>query len=194
MLFCGVVALLGPAAGQPPPRGGPFGPPPGFRPPPRDSGFLLIDLTLTRRDHDRAHDALAAYDDAVRKATAEARKELLAKMKDILPESEMKKFQDELAAVPLIAPPLPGPRGVPEDDLVTRLLAFDKNGDGRVTADELPERMRGLIEQGDKNKDGALDVEEIRQLAAERARPVGPPGRGGRGPGLPPPGRGGRGG
>jgi len=193
LLLAGTGTLLVPAIGQPP-RGFPPGPPPGRRPPPRGSDFLLDDLPLTRRDRDRAHVALAAYDEAVRKATTEARKELLTKMKDILPEAELKRFRDELAAVPLVAAVPPGPRGIPADDLVARLLAFDANGDGRITADELPERMRGLIAQGDKNGDGALDIEEIRQLAAERGQgPPGGPGRGGRGQGPPPGGRGGRG-
>src|SRR4051794_40741049 len=65
-------------------------------------------------------------------------------------------------------PPGPGqgPRGVPADDLVERVMAFDKNKDGKVTREELPERMHHLIEQGDTNKDGALDRDELRALAA----------------------------
>jgi EF hand domain-containing protein len=51
------------------------------------------------------------------------------------------------------------------DDVVERIMAFDKNKDGKVTRDELPERMHHLIEQGDSNKDGALDKDEIRELA-----------------------------
>jgi hypothetical protein len=53
------------------------------------------------------------------------------------------------------------------DDVVERIMAFDKNKDGKVTRDELPERMHYLIEQGDSNKDGALDRDEIRKLAAK---------------------------
>ena len=34
-------------------------------------------------------------------------------------------------------------------------MAFDKNKDGKVTKDELPERMHHLIDLGDTNKDGA---------------------------------------
>ena len=48
------------------------------------------------------------------------------------------------------------------------------NMDGPALRDELPERMHGLIDQGDLNKDGALDREELRQLAARLER-QGPP-------------------
>ncbi len=190
-LLGGSLLLLDPVAGQPPPRGGPPGRPGGpggpgrFPPPPQGSERLLDELSLTRRERDRAHDALAAYDDTVRKATEQALKDLLVKMKDVLPEGEFKKFKDELDTVPFVAPLPPGPRGVPEDDLVARLMAFDKNNDGLITIDELPERMHSLFEQGDKNKDGVLDLTEIKQLAKERSQPLpgrGGPGRGGQGP------------
>src|SRR5262249_53897374 len=56
-------------------------------------------------------------------------------------------------------------RGISEDQIVERLLSFDKNNDGVITKEELPERLQSLIEKGDTNKDGALDKEEIRKLA-----------------------------
>jgi hypothetical protein len=52
------------------------------------------------------------------------------------------------------------------DEIVERIMSFDKNNDGKITADELPERMQHLIALGDTNKDGALDRDEIRKLAA----------------------------
>ncbi len=55
------------------------------------------------------------------------------------------------------------------DDIVERIMSFDKNKDGKITKDELPERMQYLIEKGDTNKDGALDKEEIKKLAADLA-------------------------
>jgi len=61
-------------------------------------------------------------------------------------------------------------------------MAFDKNKDGKVTKEELPERMHSLLERGDTNKDGALDREELKALAA-RLEQDGPP----RGPAGPPP-------
>jgi hypothetical protein len=52
------------------------------------------------------------------------------------------------------------------DDVVERIMSFDKNKDGKVTRDELPERMHHLIALGDTNKDGALDRAEIKKLAS----------------------------
>src|SRR5690242_16347443 len=59
----------------------------------------------------------------------------------------------------LLIPDTPNPVSV--DDIVERIMSFDKNKDGKVTKDELPERMHHLIEQGDTNKDGALDRDEV---------------------------------
>jgi hypothetical protein len=74
--------------------------------------------------------------------------------------------------------------GLTTDQIVERLMAFDKNKDGKVTKDELPERMQGLIAKGDTNKDGALDKDEIRKMANTLGRDTfaGEFGRG-RGPG-----------
>jgi hypothetical protein len=65
------------------------------------------------------------------------------------------------------------PARVSVDDIVERIMAFDKNKDGKVSRDELPERMHHLIALGDTNKDGALDREEIRKLANTLATALG---------------------
>jgi hypothetical protein len=57
-----------------------------------------------------------------------------------------------------------GPRGISVDEMVERIMAFDKTKKGKVTKEELPERMHHLIALGDTNKDGALDKDEIRKL------------------------------
>ena len=90
--------------------------------------------------------------------------------------------------------PRPGlvrPSPLSVDEVVGRIMAFDKNKDGKVTRDELPERMHHLITLGDTNKDGALDRDEIKKLVAARATAPGPFGFRtqtrvgfGRGPGL----------
>src|SRR5215471_16588756 len=66
-------------------------------------------------------------------------------------------------------PGLVRPAPISVDDIVERIMAFDKNKDGKVTRDELPERMHHLIALGDTNKDGALDRDEIKKLATTRA-------------------------
>ena len=48
--------------------------------------------------------------------------------------------------------------------VLERLTSFDANGDRRISRDELPERMQGLVARGDKNSDAALDPDEIRAL------------------------------
>ena len=49
--------------------------------------------------------------------------------------------------------------------IIERLLSFDANSDHRISRDELPERMQGLVARGDRNADAALDSDEIRTLA-----------------------------
>ena len=49
--------------------------------------------------------------------------------------------------------------------VVARLMSFDRNRDGKVAADELAERMEGLVARGDRNADGALDAAEVRTLS-----------------------------
>jgi hypothetical protein len=93
-------------------------------------------------------------------------------------------------------PPFPkkgGPfaRPLTVDQIVERIMAFDKNKDGKITIDELPERMQHLIALGDLDKNGALDRDEIRKLAVTLEAFTGLSGPGGPGglnpsPGLPP--------
>src|ERR1035438_3026209 len=63
-----------------------------------------------------------------------------------------------------------GEHGPSAAEMVKMLMAFDKNGDGKLQRSELPERMQGLFDRGDLNKDGVLTLDEIRKLAqAEQA-------------------------
>ena len=50
------------------------------------------------------------------------------------------------------------------DDVVARLMQFDRNSDFKLTFDELPERMRTLVVRGDKSDDLMLDAREIRWM------------------------------
>jgi len=79
---------------------------------------------------------------------------------------------------------LPAPSG---GDLVTRMMAFDKNKDGKLTKSEVTdERLHRLFDRADANKDGIVTKEELVALEAKEqttnrgGRPGfgGPPGGG----------------
>jgi tRNA-Thr(GGU) m(6)t(6)A37 methyltransferase TsaA len=51
-------------------------------------------------------------------------------------------------------------------DFAEFVMGFDRNDDGRVTKDEMPERMKErLLPRADANKDGALDRQEIKKFS-----------------------------
>jgi len=87
-------------------------------------------------------------------------------------------------------------RGADPSAFLDQIRSFDENKDGKVTKDELPERMYGLLDRHDSNEDGALDRKELEQIAeqfgagGDRRRE----GRSGQGPGGDGPGGEGRGG
>ena len=58
--------------------------------------------------------------------------------------------------------------------VIARLMSFDVNADHRISREELPERLQGLIARGDGNADAALDSNETRDLvnaaSSERTR------------------------
>ena len=57
--------------------------------------------------------------------------------------------------------------------VIEHVVSFDVNADGRISRDELPERMQELVARGDKNADTALDFDEIRTLVtAASSAPV----------------------
>lgn len=61
---------------------------------------------------------------------------------------------------------LAGPAGQLGDvnQMIEQLMQNDKNGDGKLSADELPGPMaQQLIQNGDKNRDGALSKDELTQ-------------------------------
>jgi len=63
------------------------------------------------------------------------------------------------------------------NDLVDTLFSFDKNKDGKLSKDEVPERMQGIFARADADKDGFLTREEVVKATAsqERRGPGGPP-------------------
>jgi hypothetical protein len=60
--------------------------------------------------------------------------------------------------------------GAVANDVVTRLMSFDRNNDGKIEKAELAERMYTVMDRGDANGDGCLDRTELLSLA--RAKPA----------------------
>ena len=82
------------------------------------------------------------------------------------------------------------------ETFVSRMLAFDKNGDGKLTKSELTDtRLQRLFDRADADKDGVVTREELTALATkERSNDDGFPGGGPGGFGPPGGGPGGPGG
>jgi len=75
--------------------------------------------------------------------------------------------------------------GGPGGNFGDRIMAMDANKDGKVTKDELPERMQRILQRADTNKDGGIDKAEADALSAQfggrgQGRPAGTPPGGGR--------------
>jgi hypothetical protein len=166
---------------------------PGGRGGPAGIERALDDLKLTGQKQEKAEATVNAYRENLTKLRDLAKSDLLIKIKDVLSDAELKTF-----TAALDRQPGPGGRGFPggpggrgpgagrgltADQIVERIMSFDKNGDGKITKDELPERMQFLLELGDTNKDGALDKDEIKKLAAKFEKEGLPVGFGG--PGAP---------
>jgi hypothetical protein len=61
---------------------------------------------------------------------------------------------------------------VSPDEVVSRLLSFDRDNDGRIAKSELAERMQPVLARADANRDGTLDAAEIRAIASAPPEPV----------------------
>jgi hypothetical protein len=79
-----------------------------------------------------------------------------------------------------------GAGGAGVQQFIARLKEADANGDGKISKEEAPDRLKQAFDRIDTNSDGQLDDAELRALAERIGR--GRAGRGGRG------GEGGRGG
>jgi hypothetical protein len=58
-----------------------------------------------------------------------------------------------------------------------RLMQNDRNGDGKLTENEVPPDAMPLLQGGDQNRDGAIDAREMQLIMrqmGDRARALGP--------------------
>jgi Ca2+-binding EF-hand superfamily protein len=62
-------------------------------------------------------------------------------------------------------PGVGGPPGMGVEQLLARWKGFDKNGDGKLSEDELPPALKNRFDRVDANGDGAADEAELRQAA-----------------------------
>ena len=75
------------------------------------------------------------------------------------------------------------------DDLVARMMVYDKNKDGKLTKDEITdERLHRLFDRSDANNDGTVTKEELASLAAREPAMIRGGGPGGFMMGMPRPG------
>lgn len=89
----------------------------------------------------------------------------------------------------------PGGPALSLADVIDRYLSLDANKDGKLTKDEVPERMQGIFARADADKDESITKEELTKMAEQQTKvvPRGGPGGaggggfggGGRGPGGP---------
>ena len=61
--------------------------------------------------------------------------------------------------------------------LAKQLMGFDSNKDGKLSPDEVPRRMRLVVQSADIDKDGLTDKTELAAIAAKMAAAAPPAGR-----------------
>ena len=140
----------------------PGGPRPSGDPQPGDGVFRLLD---TDKDGRLSTKELAEAGETIKKLDRDSNGEV---------------SREELAAGLMPPPPPPPARpaaGTPPQGgrfdpqtMLARLKESDKNGDGKWSKDELPERMRENFDRIDQNKDGSVDEAELKQMFAMMAR------------------------
>ena len=57
--------------------------------------------------------------------------------------------------------------GAGGEEMVNRLMEYDTDKDGKLNAEDLPERMRNIITRSDANKDGVVTREELLALSRQ---------------------------
>lgn len=57
-----------------------------------------------------------------------------------------------------------GAGGTGQNQLIGQMMQLDRNGDGKLSSDEVPQQARGMLRGGDQNGDGMIDAMEMRLL------------------------------
>jgi Ca2+-binding EF-hand superfamily protein len=58
------------------------------------------------------------------------------------------------------------PVGIAEDPQVAQLMTYDKNGDGKLSVNEVPNNMRNALRGADQNHDNMIDRQELAAVVA----------------------------
>lgn len=53
------------------------------------------------------------------------------------------------------------------EEMVTRLMQYDTDRDGKLKAEDLPERMRGIVTRADTDNDGVVTRDELAAMARQ---------------------------
>jgi Ca2+-binding EF-hand superfamily protein len=61
-----------------------------------------------------------------------------------------------------------GPGGRDPQEMITRLMENDKDGDEKISKEEMPEQMARMFDRADEDKDGFLTKEELEKTFASR--------------------------
>ena len=75
----------------------------------------------------------------------------------------MEQFQRRMGGGPGFGGPGGAFGGRGGGDMTERMMAMDKNGDGKITPDEAPEQARGMLRQADADGNGEVDANEMAQ-------------------------------
>ena len=130
---------------------------------------IVDDLKLSDKARARADQILEAHNEKMRRARDEAKTALLEQIKGVLTASQLTQFKQELdrRGPPPPPPPRNARRGVSLDLLVDHVMSFDKNKDGKVTREELPDRLHYLFEKSAGAQDGGLTRKQVEAIAAK---------------------------
>lgn len=77
-----------------------------------------------------------------------------------------------------------GGMGFEQQQMMQEMMQADRNGDGKLTPDEVSPRARAMLRGADTNGDGAIDAQELQAASQRMSERFG---RGGRGYGPPTP-------
>jgi Ca2+-binding EF-hand superfamily protein len=89
--------------------------------------------------------------------------------------ANMEKMRNQFRGAPGSGPFPGGPRGfapgagrprAEAEQITGQFLQYDRDGDGRLTANELPREAARMLQGGDQNNDGAIDAGELQAAIA----------------------------